>query len=40
MQKSVVVTGGQFNRLDFTGANGAPPLYTFAAGLQFCLDAL
>ena len=34
-QKSVVVTGGQFNRVDFTGTTGAPVLFTFPAGLQF-----
>jgi len=33
--QTVTVVGGQFNRLDFTGANGTPPLYTFPAGLQF-----
>jgi len=33
--QKVTVVGGQFNRLDFTGANGTPPVYTFPAGLQF-----
>ncbi|MDQ2739259.1 MAG: carboxypeptidase regulatory-like domain-containing protein, partial [Actinomycetota bacterium] len=33
--QKITVVGGQFNRLDFTGANGAPPVYTFPAGLQF-----
>ena len=33
--QKVTVAGGQFNRLDFTGANGAPPIFTFSAGLKF-----
>jgi len=35
VSQKVTVVGGQFNRLDFTGANGTPPLYTFPAGLNF-----
>ena len=33
--QKVTVVGGRFNRLDFTGANGTPAIYTFPAGLQF-----
>jgi len=35
VSQKVTVIGGQFNRLDFTGANGTPPIFTFAAGLQY-----
>ncbi len=36
VSKTVTIIGGQFNRLDFTGATGGlPPLYTFPAGLNF-----
>jgi len=35
VSQKVTVAGGQFNRLDFIGANGTPPVYTFPAGLQF-----
>ena len=33
--QKVTIVGGQFNRLDFSGASGTPPIYTFPAGLQF-----
>ena len=33
--QTVTVVGGQFNRLDFTGTNGTPPLYVYPAGLNF-----
>ena len=33
--RTITILGGQFNRLDFTGASGIPPLHTFAAGLNF-----
>jgi len=35
VSQKVTVAGGQFNRLDFIGASGTPPVYTFPAGLQF-----
>ena len=34
-QTKITILGGQFNRLDFTGAIGIPPLHTFPAGLNF-----
>ena len=34
-QTKITILGGQFNRVDFTGAIGIPPLHTFAAGLNF-----
>ena len=33
--RTITILGGQFNRLDFTGASGIPPLHTFPAGLNF-----
>ena len=33
--QTATVVGGQFNRLDFTGTNGTPPLYVYPAGLNF-----
>ena len=33
--QKVTIIGGQFNRLDFTGANGTPPIFTFPSKLQF-----
>ena len=33
--QKVTVIGGQFNRLDFTGAKGTPPIFTFPSNLQF-----
>ena len=33
--QAVTITGGAFQRLNFSGANGLAPLHTFPAGIQF-----